>query len=102
MRYNKTSRTMPRKPSPLAEPILIATWRKNRGAAAIRVTLKNYEGQPVVDVRTFMNPPEGGPPQPAHGFTCGVRHLRTLNKAIYAALRRAAELGLLDEESPLL
>jgi hypothetical protein len=93
--YRKTDRVMPRKPSPLAEPILIATWKKNRGADVIRVTLKNYEGFDLFDLRTWFNDREGQC-RPGKGFTCGVRHIPQLAKAIDAALRKARELGLVD------
>jgi hypothetical protein len=89
---------MPARPSPLAEPVLIGEWKKNRGADVIRAQLKSYEGYDLFDLRTWFNAPDGQCRPTSKGFTCGVRHLPQLAKAIDAALRKARELGVIDGE----
>jgi hypothetical protein len=93
----KTARTMPRKPSVLVEPILIAEWKKNRGADVVRVILKNFNGYDLVDLRTWFNDQHGGC-RPGKGFCCQIRQLPLLVRALNAALHKSRELGLLPPE----
>jgi hypothetical protein len=92
----KTARTQDRAPSPLSDPVLIAEWKKNRAGDTIRLTLKNFDGFDLIDVRTWFGG-EDGQHRPGKGFAASVRHLPQLSKAINAALAKAHELGLLRE-----
>lgn len=83
----------------LPEPVLIATFWKNRAHDAVRVTLKTYEGHNLVDVRQFK-PVEGGTHQPTtKGVAMSVQRLPELADAINKALAKARELGLIGAAS---
>jgi Transcriptional Coactivator p15 (PC4) len=93
----KTTRTMPRKPSPLADaPILISEFKKNRGNKVIRIALRNYLGHDLLDIRTWWNDHDGQC-KPGRGFSCNVSYLPQIIKALNAALLKARELGLIDD-----
>lgn len=79
---------------PLSEPIVIAQFEKNRRGEKIRVTLRTYEGVPLIDLRTWY--PSGDELKPGKGMTCGVRHLPALAQAVADALAKAKELGLVE------
>ena len=86
---------MPGRPSPLAEPVIVAEWRKTGGADVIRLILKTYEGHEILDLRTWRNDFDGEC-RPLKGFACGIQHLPQIAKAISAALHKARELGLIE------
>jgi len=93
----KTDRRMPARKGPtLDEPIIVAKWWKNRSSQAVYVRLSTYEGQNLVDVRTWFTDAQGIS-QPGKGFACSVKHLPQLVDAFTKALAKALELGLLDE-----
>lgn len=83
-------------PAPkLPEPIVIAEWWKNRGRQSIRVRLTEYEGRPLIDVRSWFTGADGVL-KPGKGFAASIRHLPRLHTEIGNALNRARELGLID------
>src|SRR5690348_14367228 len=94
----KTWRTRARPASPLADnPLTIIEFKKNRRAESVRVTLKEYEGHDLFDLRTWFNG-EDGVSRPGKGFCCSAHHLPTLRKAIGKALEKAIELGIVATE----
>jgi hypothetical protein len=86
-----------RKASPLTEAIVIDKWWRNRGGEAIYVRLAPYEGQTLIDIRTWFTDKEGIS-RPGKGFACRAKHLRQLVDALTKALARARDLGLLDDD----
>ena len=90
----KTARTQARAPSVLAEPVVIAEWSKNRAGESIQISIRNYDGLDLIDIRTFFGSADGQR-RPGKGFAASVRHLPQLAKAISLALAKATELGLL-------
>jgi len=78
----------------LAAPVIIASWWKNRGGEAIRVRLLTYEGQNIIDVRTWWTAKDGKL-QPSKGFACAVKHIPKLASVLVAAARKAEEVGIL-------
>lgn len=81
----------------LPVPIVIAEWWKNRGGQSIRVQLTEYEGRPLIDVRSWFTGADGVL-KPGKGFAASIRHLPRLHAEIGNALNRARELGLIDGE----
>jgi hypothetical protein len=81
----------------LDEPIVVSSFWKNRKHDAVVVSLKSFEGRNFVDVRQhFMN--QQGALQPSSkGLLIGVLRLPELKKAVSDALKKAIELGMLEE-----
>lgn len=94
----KTSRRNTRERTTLAKPVVIDRWSKNRSGDAITLTLKDYEGRSIFDLRTFR-PGSDGKLWPDKGFACAAKHLPHLKKAISKALETAIELGLIEGEA---
>jgi hypothetical protein len=80
-----------------AEPIVIAEWWKNRRKESVRVCLSEYEGTPLIDVRTWFT--QDGKLKPGKGFCASIKHLPRLAAEIGKALAKARELGLVDGEA---
>jgi Transcriptional Coactivator p15 (PC4) len=81
----------------LDEPVIISKFWKNRRHDAVIVSLSTYEGHNLVDLRTHAMM-EGRLAPTAKGLAMVVRRLPELAAAIDKALRKARELGLLDDE----
>jgi hypothetical protein len=78
----------------LSEPVIVASWWKNRGGEAVRVRLLTFEGRNIVDIRTWWTGKDGTF-QPGKGFACTVKHIPRLASALASAARKAEGLGLL-------
>jgi hypothetical protein len=94
--HRKTDRTHSSARPTLREPIIVAEWWKNRSGVAIR--LSTYEGHNLVDVRSWFTG-DDGKLKPGKGFAASIKHLPRLAAEITKALRKAAELGLVDVEA---
>lgn len=82
----------------LSDPIEIAKFWKNRGRnESLHVSLSEYEGHPLVNVRIYTTGTDGIDRPTPKGVAMGIRKLPELAKAINAALDKARELGLIDE-----
>ena len=92
----KTDRTNGPRVAPLAEPVVISEWKKNRAGDTIRLTLKSFEEHNIVDLRTWFS--RDGQRLPGKGFACSIRQLPAIAVAIATALAKARELGLIDGE----
>jgi hypothetical protein len=86
-----------RKASPLTEAIVLDKWWRNRGGEAIYVRLAPYEGQTLIDIRTWFTDKDGIS-RPGKGYACRVKHLARLHAALTMALAKAKELGLIDDD----
>jgi hypothetical protein len=82
----------------LAEPVKIAAFRKNRSGASIRVSLENYQGRNLVDVRQCCTSSDGKMLMTKRGISLSVLRLPQLARAINKALVKAIELGLIEAE----
>lgn len=78
-----------------ALPIIVSAWPKN-SREELRVSLTEYQGQKLIDVRTWYAGADGEL-KPGKGLAASVRHLRALASAIAEAERIAGERGLLNE-----
>ena len=82
----------------LPEPIECAKfWANRRGEAAI-VSLREYEGAVVVDVRRFYTAADGRFAPTKKGIALAIAKLPELAAAINKALAKAVELGLLPHD----
>jgi hypothetical protein len=61
---------------PLAEPITIAEWWKNRRGESIRLVLSQFQGRSILDLRTWYT--ADGKLKPGKGFAAEVRRLPRL------------------------
>jgi hypothetical protein len=80
------------------DPVIVAQFFKNRRKEIVRVTLAEYEGHPLVDVRQFFTDEKDGRVRATRkGIAMAVRRLPDLADAINKAMAKARELGLIDE-----
>ena len=93
----KTDRTAaPRHPVLTAE-IIVSEFKKNRAGESVRVVLRGYEGQNILDIRTWFGSSDGIR-RPGRGFACSVKLLPELATAVSKALAKAIELGLIEAD----
>lgn len=85
---------------PLAEDIVVAQfWKGRRRCNHVRVTLKRFEGRPIVDVRQFFVTADGKSQPTTRGVALDVRRLPELRKALEKAEAKALELDLIEVAS---
>ncbi|MGY4624583.1 transcriptional coactivator p15/PC4 family protein [Bradyrhizobium sp. USDA 4486] len=90
---------MTAKSTTLAEPIEIAKFWKNRARnESLRVSLSEYEGHALVNVRVYSTGTDGVDRPTTKGVAMGIRKLPELARAIAKAEIEARRLGLLDGE----
>jgi Transcriptional Coactivator p15 (PC4) len=82
----------------LPEPIVCSEFWRNRGGESVRIQLREYEGQVLVDLRVHVM--REGKLVPTHkGLALTIRKLPELTVAVGKALKRARELGLFEDKS---
>jgi len=90
---------MSTKPPALSEPIEISKFWKNRQRnIAIVVSLKDFEGTNLIDVREHFTDGKGCMRPSTKGLAMGVRRLPELSRALRQALEKARAMKLLPEE----
>jgi hypothetical protein len=90
---------MTQKPAPLAEPIEIGKfWKNRRRDTAIVVSLSAYEGHNLINVREHFVGSDGCMRPTTKGLAMQVLRLPELAAGIAKALAKARELGLIDDE----
>lgn len=90
---------MTAKPPSLAEPIEIAKfWKNRRRNETIHVTLSEYEGCPLINVRTYATGADGCDRPTTKGIAMAIAKLPELARALSKAEAKARELGLLEAE----
>jgi hypothetical protein len=90
---------MTRKPAPLAEPIEIGKfWKNRRRDTAIVVSLSAYEGHNLINVREHFVGSDGCTRPTTKGLAMVVRRLPEFSKTVCQALKKARELNLLSDE----
>jgi hypothetical protein len=83
----------------LAEPVEVAKFWKNRKGDAVIVTLKDFDGRTIVDIRTHFTTKDGKFQPTGKGLALMVLRLPELAAAVNKALAKAREIGLLDPEA---
>jgi len=87
------------KPATLPEPIEIAKfWKSRRRDIAVTVTLSPYQNINIVNVREYVTGSDGCMRPSARGIAMAVKRLPDLHQAISKAMKRAQELGLIEED----
>jgi hypothetical protein len=90
---------MSQKPPPLAEPIEISKFWKNRQRdTAIVVSLSGYEGHNLINFREHFIGSDGCMRPTTKGLAMVVRRLPEFSRAIRKALDKARELDLLPQD----
>jgi hypothetical protein len=83
--------------APLAEPVEIAKfWKNRRRAESVHVTLSEYEGHALINVRIYSTGSDGIDRPTTKGIALSVRKLPELASALAKAETKARELGLID------
>jgi hypothetical protein len=80
-------------------PVIIAQWPRN-ARDTVMVRLDRYNGNLVVDIRTWWTSPTGELRPGPSGITMAVHHLPSLARALTDAEATARELGLLPNQTP--
>jgi hypothetical protein len=87
-------------PAALAEPVEIAKfWKNRRRNESVHVTLSEYEGRPLINVRVYATGTDGIDRPTVKGIAMGIRRLPELAAALDKAVKRARELGLIDDDA---
>jgi hypothetical protein len=77
-------------------PVIVAQWPRNAVDTVI-VRIDRYNGNSIVDIRTWWTSPTGELRPGPKGITMSVRHLPLLAGALTKAEAVAREMGLLPE-----
>jgi hypothetical protein len=89
---------MSEKPN-LAEPFTVAKfWKNRRRNESVHVTLSEYEGRTLINVRTYSTGTDGIDRPTPKGIAMAIDKLPELARALAKAEVKARELGLLDAE----
>jgi hypothetical protein len=84
--------------TPLAEPVVIAKFFKNRrNNEAVHVTLSEFEGRALINVRVYATGADGIDRPTTKGIAMAVGKLPELAQALVKAEAKARELGLIGE-----
>jgi hypothetical protein len=86
-----------RKAPPLAEPVKIDAWWRNRGGDAVYVRLSSFKEHNLIDIRSWRADSQGIS-QPGKGIALSIKHLPRLHAALTKALATARALGLIDDD----
>jgi hypothetical protein len=85
--------------STLDEPIIISKfWKNRRRNESVHVSLSEYEGHCLINVRVYCTGTDGIDRPTPKGVAMGIRKLPELAQALVKAEARARELGLIDGE----
>jgi hypothetical protein len=83
----------------LPEPVIISKfWKNRRRNESVRVSLSEYKGHSIIDVRVFATGTDGIDRPTPKGVAMGIGRLSELAKALVKAETKARELGLIIEE----
>jgi hypothetical protein len=91
---------MSTKASPLAVPLTISKfWKNRRRNESVHVTLSEYEGHDLINVRVYSTGDDGIDRPTTKGVSMAVDKLPALAAGLAKAEAKARELGLLDDAS---
>jgi hypothetical protein len=83
----------------LPESIEIAKfWKNRRRNESVHVSLSEYEGRCLINVRVYCTGTDGIDRPTPKGVAMGIRKLPELARTLVKAEAKARELGLLDDE----
>jgi hypothetical protein len=81
-------------------PIVIAKfWKNRRRSESVHVSLSEYEGHRLIDVRVYCTGTDGIDRPTSKGVAMGIRKLPELARALAKAETKAREIGLLEAET---
>ena len=83
----------------LPEPVIVHKDWINRRHDALIVSLSTFKDTNIVDVRKHSMSSDGRLLPTQKGIAMQITRLRDLGKAIDKAIKRAIELGLIDDEA---
>jgi hypothetical protein len=84
----------------LSEPVEIAKfWKNRRRSESVHVSLSEYEGHCLINVRVYLTGTDGIDRPTPKGVAMGIRKLPELAEALVKAEAQARLLGLLDGEA---
>jgi hypothetical protein len=81
----------------LTEPVIVSRFWRNRRGEAVVVSLREYDGRALIDLRVNFTNNEGKLQPTAKGLALIVQRLPDLATAVNNALAKAKELGLIRE-----
>jgi hypothetical protein len=81
-----------------ALPIIICDFWRNRRSEAVRVQIREYEGQVLIDCRVHFTNKDGKLTPTGKGLALSIHKLPDLAAAIVKAEHKARELGLIKPE----
>jgi hypothetical protein len=83
----------------LPEPIEIAKfWKNRRRVESLHVSLSEYEGHALINVRIYATGTDGIDRPTTKGVSMSIRKLPELSSALTRAEAKARELGLLIDD----
>lgn len=86
--------------APIAEPVEVAKfWKNRRRNESVHVTLSQYEGRSLINIRVYSTGADGIDRPTTKGIAMAVDKLPTLAKALLKAEAKAEELGLLVDNA---
>lgn len=84
----------------IAEPVEIAKfWKNRRRSESVHVTLSQYEGRSLINVRVYSTGTDGIDRPTPKGIAMAVDKLPALAQALAKAESKAREIGLINEAS---
>jgi hypothetical protein len=82
----------------IPDPVLIAKfWKNRRQIESLHVSLSEYEGHALINVRLYVTGTDGIDRPTTKGIALAIRKLPELARALVKAETTARELGLLDD-----
>jgi Transcriptional Coactivator p15 (PC4) len=82
----------------LPEPVIISKfWKNRRRNESVHVSLSEYEGHCLINVRVYCTGADGIDRPTPKGVAISIRKLPELAQTLAKAEVKARELGLLDE-----
>lgn len=83
----------------LPEPVEVAKfWKNRRRNESVHVSLSEYEGHVLINVRVYATGADGIDRPTPKGVAMGIQKLPELARALAKAEAKARELGLVDDE----
>jgi Transcriptional Coactivator p15 (PC4) len=79
------------------EPIFVAEWAINIRRDSLRISLENFRGIPLINIRKWYVADDGEKRPTRRGIALSVKNLPELAEAISTALSIALERGLIEE-----
>jgi hypothetical protein len=84
------------KPPPAKLPVIVNQFFCNRRGEIVRVTIDQFEGVTVLDLRKHYTGSDGISRPTRKGLTVTIKRLPDLAKAVNEAVAKARELGLIE------